>query len=424
MNESNRIGILIVRVLLAIALVACVSRRVRAQDINADGAADGSALAAQSPAMLEEQPGTEKFISQPAAQLRSFAGGTLVLRASASVSDSVVRVKNVCRWSQSDATFFAPVADLTVSQLKGGGIATITIDQIRLTLSGAGMNVAMIRFNGAESCAVNRAGEQVDEQSALEDWVDSHQAVPAADTEGSPTVQVAARAPAADAAPLHSLRQILLADLCRRMQLDAANVEMSFDAADNKVLNLVEPYFQFEVTPRRVRMLSDLNWEVTIVANGERHKTVIAATARLWETETLAVKPIAYQQIIREDDVEEKRVLLDQVPSEPLLTKAQAVGQGAARELKPGMTLTSSMVDPALLARVGQLVTINVVRGSVRITAVAKALENGSYGQTIRARNDVDPTRLFEVTLTGPQEGVVTDEMNQGTPAPIAAAAN
>ena len=73
--------------------------------------------------------------------------------------------------------------------------------------------------------------------------------------EQSPAPAVAV-AGADDSKPLRSLRSILATDLCGRLQIDPDNLELSFNSADDKVLNLVEPYFQFQVTPRRVRTLS------------------------------------------------------------------------------------------------------------------------------------------------------------------------
>ena len=421
--------------LMAAALcLACPIRAFGQDDLptaeaSATDALQGDVAHAETAMTLEYQPETEKFVPASTVNLGSFAGGAIVLRSDATVATSAVQIKNVCRWSGADAPFFASVADLTVLHLPNGRpYGKVTIDQVRATLRDAGMNIALVDFGGAASCAVTESGDQVEEQAALADWADSAAANAIAAGASFPEKQPAA-SPAVSSAPspIHSLRQILTDDVSRRNALDPTNLEMSFNSADDKVLNLAEPYFTFEVTPRQVRALANLAWDVTIVEGAERHKAMISASARIWQTETILEKPLAYGQIISDGDLQEKRVLTDQTMGEPLLTKAQAIGQGASRELKPGMVLTSSMVDPALLARPGQLITITVIRGLVRITAVAKAIEGGSMGQTIRARSDVDPTQQFEVTLTGPQQGVVTGsgaENPNTNPTPIAAAAN
>jgi flagella basal body P-ring formation protein FlgA len=370
-------------------------------------------------------------LSQVATDMQSLGRGTIVLRGDATISDGVIRVKNVCRWSETDAAIFQPVAELAITHLADGqSYATISLDQVRQTLGGAGVNMALISFGGATTCAVNRSDADADEAASLQQWIDSHQppAVAAAavqtPAESAPAVQPAVMTSTDDSKPLRSLRGILADDLCGRLQIDPENLELSFNSADEKVLNLVEPYFQFEVTPTRVRTLGDVAWDVVIVSNGHRQKTTINATARQWLLESVMLNPVAYQQVIRDQDVQEKRVLTEEMIDPPPLAKARVVGQQAARELKPGMVVNGNMVDPVLLVRQGQLVTVTINRGTIHITAVAKAMDSGSYGQTIRARNDVDPSRIFEVMMTGPQEGTVTGGLEDDNPSPIAAAAN
>ena len=78
----------------------------------------------------------------------------------------------------------------------------------------------------------------------------------------------------------------------------------------------------------------------------------------------------------------------DRLPDEPLLTIEQAVGQQAARDLKPGTILTARMVDPVQLIKTGQFVTITLSQGNIRVKTVVRAMESGSYGQTVRVKNE------------------------------------
>jgi flagella basal body P-ring formation protein FlgA len=60
------------------------------------------------------------------------------------------------------------------------------------------------------------------------------------------------------------------------------------------------------------------------------------------------------------------------------------------------------MIDPIELVKTGQYVTINVANGGVNVKTVAKALEPGSFGQTIKVKNETTKD-TFDVTITGPQ---------------------
>jgi flagella basal body P-ring formation protein FlgA len=423
--------------LIALAVLAAAGA-ARGQDA-ADETVQGDLAQAQTSTLIEPLPAPEKFVprdmselSRVAADMRSFSRGTIVLRSDATVSDDVIRVKNVCRWTQADAPLFQSVAELAITHLTTGQMyATVSLDDVRQTLGGAGMNLALISFGGTTSCAINRSTADADEAASMTQWIDSHQPIPAAAVQtpvAAEAVAPASQSPAVTTADgskgIRSLRSILAADLCGRLQIDPENLELSFNSSDEKVLKLVEPYFQFEVTPVHAQTLGSVAWDVVVVSNGHRQKTTINATASQWQLEAVMLNPVAYQQIIRDQDVQEKRVLTQYITTPPPLVKARAVGQQAARELKPGTMLTSEMVDPVLLVRPGQLVTVTIIRGTIRVTAVAKAMEGGSFGQTIRARNDIDPSRIFEVMMTGPQEGTVTGGLEENESSPMAAAAN
>jgi flagella basal body P-ring formation protein FlgA len=58
------------------------------------------------------------------------------------------------------------------------------------------------------------------------------------------------------------------------------------------------------------------------------------------------------------------------------------------------------------LAKSGQFVTVTLNQGSVQIRTVARAMESGSYGETIKVRNE-DTRDVYDVTLTGPQTATI-----------------
>ena len=188
---------------------------------------------------------------------------------------------------------------------------------------------------------------------------------------------------------------------------------MTFNPADEKLLNLSEPLFKFNIQSRRVHDLGDVSWNVSILSGTGSQKGVVNATARAWRNEVVLSKPITYGQVIQQSDLTERRVLSDQLPSEPLLDRSQVVGQQAARELSVGSVVSARMVDAVPLAKPGQLVTISLQVGSIRVKTVARAMESGAYGQAIRVRNETTHD-VLEVVLTGPQQASM-DPIPQGT---------
>src|SRR5690606_36228000 len=106
--------------------------------------------------------------------------------------------------------------------------------------------------------------------------------------------------------------------------------------------------------------LGRVSWDVIIEADGQTQKARLTGTARAWQQQLVVTKPLAFKQIIREDDVVDRRTLVDHLGDAPLLRPEQAIGRMAAMELKPGTVLTARMVDAVPLVRPGQLVTVSL----------------------------------------------------------------
>jgi flagella basal body P-ring formation protein FlgA len=352
---------------------------------------------------LAVEPAAGQFV---AGRARLAAGGTLEIRAEATIVGPEVLLRQICRWSDADAHLFAPIADLVIARLDGRTpFRGITYDEIRNTLHDAGVNLAVIKFAGPMTCTVTRSDTQRDRGEALDQWITARQAniAPAEERVAAPAVQEAPT-PAADqdADKPKTLRQLLIADLAQRLDLPVESLQMSFSVADEPALNLAGPHFRFQIEGRRVRNLCDVNWEVTILSEGGSRRLAVNATARAWQQQVVAMRPIAFKQLIQAGDVQERRALIDRLSDDPLLTIEQTVGQQTARELKPGTVLTARMVEAVPLVRTGQLVTVVLQQGGVQIKTVARALEAGAFGQSIRVRNEATKD-VFEVVLTGPQ---------------------
>jgi flagella basal body P-ring formation protein FlgA len=400
--------------------------------------------------------GREAFVPSSNASRASGSPATLEVRGEATIVGTEVKLKQVTRWSERDAALFAPVADLTIVRL---GASTpyraIGIDEIKTTLRDAGFNLSAIHFAGSTMCTIDRGDVKVDENAALQQWIQAkeapaltseplfpepkpqpapaiewqHNAAPAkapAPTTAAPVAPVAvepepdiaAAAPLDEAADvqrdqtsagLTTLRQLLVADLAERLGVTIEELQIQFSPKDERILNLSEPHFTFAVEPQRAKSLGPVNWDVTLTGNGGNQRLGISATAKMWQEQVVVIKPLATKQIIRDGDVVNKRTLVDRVSDQQMLTREQVIGQQSARDLKPGAVLTARMVEAVPLARPGQFVTITLTQGNVQVKTVARAMDTGTYGQSIRVKNEATKD-VYEVILTGPQ----TAEMNPG----------
>ena len=339
---------------------------------------------------------------------------TLELRAESTVHGVEVRLKQVCRWSDADAAFFAPLADLVIARGKAGAsFESVSLSQVRQTLHDAGVNLANVRFAGPTGCTVARSDVKYDEHSALQEWIDARQgkaqATPAGETPATaPAAHVTPRAATAptSAPAARTLRDLLVADASSRLNVPVEQLQVNFNPADDKMLALAEPQFKFNLDPRRVHDLGDVGWEVQIVTDTGSKKVSISADVRAWQKQLVVNRPLAFHQVIREGDTTERKALVDRLPDDPLLTLSQAVGQQAARDLKPGTVLTSRLVDPVPLVKSGQFVTVSLAQGRIRVKTVGRAMDTGAFGETVRVRNE-STNDVYDVVITGPQEATM-----------------
>lgn len=408
-----------------------------------------------------------QVVSRPTGALAGVVPGAVVieLREEASVIGGEVRLRQVARWNRADNAFFAAgLADLVVLRLQPEArTATLELAELRVLLEGAGVLPTEVSFRGASRVRITRL--DTDPASAvrplsvpqqdLTAFLDRHgvpklEAEPTrpgeAEMSASEAELAAARlspdstaawaagsgranAPEQVVAVPRTLRQALTQDLADRLGVRVEDLEVTFDPADERVLRLAEPTFRWKVTSGRVRNLGVVSWTVTVWASAEDdgaagsqvrgslspvsarrggvgdggQRVELTARARMWQQQVVARRALVPGQLVREDDIEVRRVLVERLPDEAVLSREQVLMMQAARAIAPGTVLAGRMLDPVLLVRAGQLVSVSLRHGTVEVRAVARALEGGAYGQTIRVRNE-QTNDVLQVTVTGPQE--------------------
>ena len=152
---------------------------------------------------------------------------------------------------------------------------------------------------------------------------------------------------------------------------------------------------------------------MTVLTDSAKKRVSINAVARAWQDQVVVAQPLAIHKVLDAADFTSQPVLVDSSPDKQLLHIDQCVGQEAAEDLQPGTVMTAQLVNPVALVKPGQLVTINLRRGSVGLRSVARAMEQGSLGQTIRVRNE-NTRDMLDVTVVGNQEARLGDASNQG----------
>ena len=232
------------------------------------------------------------------------------MRTEATIVGAEVRLKQVCRWSDADASAIVPIAELIVARITPDKpFKSISVNEIKSTLMDPHVNMAGINFVGPLTCTINRSDANYDQRDAMQEWIDAQgdqtDAAPAtAPIETAPKVQPIQTS---SDGSVHSLRDLLTQDVSQRLNLPTDTLQVNFSPVNENVLNLSEPLFKFQIESIRVRNLGPVEWNVTIVSGTNTKKITVDAEARAWENQVVLAKPLAYQQLIQDEDVVEKR---------------------------------------------------------------------------------------------------------------------
>ena len=338
----------------------------------------------------------EKFIA-PA----WFRTAAVELRPAVTVNGSAVTLRQVARWSDADAPMLDAAADLVVARLdRNERQHSVELRDVKLVLEGAGLNLATINFRGAAACAVTAGAETPAPRSVVLPEADAVKFASATAVVSSTPIAPEARTAAVQ---VRSLRQLLLEELAGRFQLPQEDMAVRFNPQDERLLNLSEPAYSFDIIPRRQRNLGDITWDVIVTTGGGKQQVAITANVRAWQTQLVATRPIATKQVFTEGDLLERRVLADRISDQAPLRKEQAVGQQAARDISAGMPLANAMVEAVQMIKLGELVTVTVFNGRIQLKWIAEAREHGALGQSIRVRKP-NTREEFSVVVTGPQQ--------------------
>ncbi len=118
-------------------------------------------------------------------------------------------------------------------------------------------------------------------------------------------------------------------------------------------------------------------------------------------TVPVLVRPVAAGKIISAEDLTEQKLPLNRITTGIIRNGDELVGQQARRGLAVGQPVQMRDISmPAVIKR-GDIVTLELAQGALRITARGKALEDGAKGQTIRLANS-QTERTIEGMVQGP----------------------
>jgi flagella basal body P-ring formation protein FlgA len=110
--------------------------------------------------------------------------------------------------------------------------------------------------------------------------------------------------------------------------------------------------------------------------------------------------------IITRNMIKEIGVRANYITDEIVISADDLVGMTPKKVIAAGSAITTADLDKPMMIKRGDLVTMQFKKGGISLTAIAKAMENGSKGDVIRLMN-MGSKRTLEAQVTGLREATI-----------------
>jgi flagella basal body P-ring formation protein FlgA len=142
---------------------------------------------------------------------------------------------------------------------------------------------------------------------------------------------------------------------------------------------------------------------VLVVGAGHPSQQRSIVTGRVFPTVPVPVlrRAINPGDVIHAEDVEWGSMREDQLRVDAVTSPQQIVGQTPRIRLRPGEPIRQGDTQPVVLVNRDSTITIVLDTGSMRLTALGRALDNGSRGQIVRVTN-LQSRQTIEAVVAGP----------------------
>jgi flagella basal body P-ring formation protein FlgA len=123
----------------------------------------------------------------------------------------------------------------------------------------------------------------------------------------------------------------------------------------------------------------------------------------------VATRPLDRGAVITAADIELQQRDISQAAAGrpvPFSSVEKLIGMEATRSIQPGSLIMSDSVQPPVLVKRGDSVTVFARGGGIQVRTVARARENGSLGQPIQVES-LENHKPYDAVVTGMREAMV-----------------
>lgn len=133
-------------------------------------------------------------------------------------------------------------------------------------------------------------------------------------------------------------------------------------------------------------------------------KRIVSARVRVWREVLVTERRLGRHEAIGDGDVRLERREIRTIADEVFGSAGVLEGMRTRRILGEGEIVQTDDVELIPLVRRGEKVMLTVTYGGITVSAMAKALDDGVRGETVRVKNERSGRRLYGVVVA---EGLV-----------------
>jgi flagella basal body P-ring formation protein FlgA len=148
---------------------------------------------------------------------------------------------------------------------------------------------------------------------------------------------------------------------------------------------------------------------VSFTAGERTDNFIVPANVSMPTPTVVAIRPIDRGAVVTAADVEiQERDATPPIAGRPIpLTSTDKLfGMEATRSIQVGDVVLSDSVQPPVLVKRGDTVTVYARGGGIKVKTIARAKENGSLGQPVQLES-IETHKTYDAVITGTREAIV-----------------
>ena len=331
------------------------------------------------------------------------------MRATAAPSGSVVRLGDVADVTAESKQEAARLAAMPLMPAPAPGTERfLRMREVQDLLAAHGENMDQLRFKGELMVAIG-SHEAVEKAAADPPAGDAKTARQAAWNSGAVTT---AELVAANDPKIGDLRDELsrqIVDYLNSASGQKAAWRVSVNVPREQIAQLPADSSKWTISGGTAPWTGKQRLLVSFAGPQHADSFTVPADVSLPTPVVVATRPLERGSIVTAADVEIQQ--RDNVPAAsgrscPLGSVEKIVGMEATRTIQIGDLVMSDSVQPPVLVKRGDSVTVYARGGGIQVRTIARAKENGSLGQPVQLES-LDTHKTYDAVVTGTREAVV-----------------